>query len=122
MLIVPEADALTVEAKVQPQDIDHVRLGQATVLRFPAFNQRTTPEVNGEVTRVSADVTVDPKTGASFYTARISLPDSELARLGTLRLIPGMPVESFINTGERTVLSYLVKPLSDQIKKAFRGS
>jgi HlyD family secretion protein len=120
MLIVPEAEALTVEVKVQPQDIDHVRLGQAAVLRFSAFNQRTTPEINGVVTRVSADVTQDPKTGASYYTARVGLPEDELARLAGLKLVPGMPVESFIKTGERTVLSYLVKPLHDQVMKAFR--
>jgi HlyD family secretion protein len=64
--------------KVQPQDIDHVRLGQAAVLRFSAFNQRTTPEINGVVTRVSADVTQDPKTGASYYTARVGLPEVNL--------------------------------------------
>ena len=120
MLIVPEAEALTVEVKVQPQDIDHVRLGQAAVLRFSAFNQRTTPEINGVVTRVSADVTQDPKTGASYYTARVGLPEGELGRLAGLKLVPGMPVESFIRTGERTVLSYLVKPLHDQVMKAFR--
>lgn len=120
MLIVPAADALTVEAKIQPQDIDHVRLGQHAVLRFAAFNQRTTPEINGEVSRVSADVTQDQKTGASYYTARISLSPEEIVRLGGLRLVAGMPVEAYIRTGERTVLSYLVKPLSDQVTKAFR--
>ena len=73
MLIVPEADELTVEAKVAPQDIDQVRIGQEAVLRFSAFNQRTTPEINGEVSRVSADVTQDQQTGASYYTVRIAL-------------------------------------------------
>lgn len=120
MLIVPEGDLLTVEAKIQPQDIDHVRLGQAAILRFPAFNQRTTPEVNGEVSRVSADVTQDQKSGATFYTVRIAMPERELARIEGLKLVAGMPVESFINTGDRTVLSYLVKPLSDQVTKTFR--
>jgi HlyD family secretion protein len=120
MLIVPEADALTVEAKIQPQDIDQVRLSQKAVLRFSAFNQRTTPELNGEVSRVSADVSQDAKTGASFYTIRIGVPEAELARLSGLRLVPGMPVESFIQTGERTVISYLTKPLQDQLMKAWR--
>src|SRR3954471_14287078 len=120
MLIVPRADALTVEAKIQPQDIDQARLGQKAVLRFSAFNQRTTPELNGEVSRVSADVSQDAKTGAAFYTIRIGVPDAELARLSGLRLVPGMPVESFIQTGERTVISYLTKPLQDQIVKAWR--
>src|SRR3954462_7338053 len=117
MLIVPEADALTVEAKIQPQDIDQVRIGQKAVLRFSAFNQRTTPELNGEVSRVSADVSQDAKTGAAYYTIRITVPEAELARLNGLKLVPGMPVESFIQTGERTVISYLTKPLTDQIAK-----
>lgn len=120
MLIVPEADTLTVEAKVQPQDIDQLHPGQATMLRFPAFSQRTTPELNGDVSRISADVTQDQKTGANYYTVRITFPDTEIARLGAIKLVPGMPVEAFIQTSPRTVLSYLVKPLDDQITKAFR--
>ena len=120
MLIVPDADRLTVEIRVQPQDIDSVRLGQRAVLRFSAFNARTTPEVDGTVTRVSADVTADQKTGQSYYTARVGFSGVELARLGELRLVPGMPVEAHLQIGERTVLSYLVKPLSDQIAKAWR--
>ena len=120
MLIVPEAEALTVEAKIQPQDIDQVRFGQNAVLRFSAFNQRTTPELNGKVSRISADVTQDQKTGASFYTVRISVPEDEIARLEGLKLIAGMPVEAFIQTGERNVMSYLLKPLQDQIMRAFR--
>jgi HlyD family secretion protein len=120
MLIVPEADALTVEARVAPQDIDQLRVGQTAVLRFSAFNQRTTPELNGSVSRISADVVQDAKTGASYYTIRMSVPDGELARLDGRRLVPGMPVESFIQTGERTVISYLTKPLTDQLAKAWR--
>ena len=120
MLIVPEADQLAVEVKIQPQDIDNVRLDQAATLRFPAFNQRVTPEIDGVVSRVSADVTTDPKTGLSYYTARIRVPDDQRQRLGSARLVPGMPVESFMQLGDRSVLSYLVKPLSDQIAKAWR--
>ena len=120
MLIVPEADQLAVEVKIQPQDIDNVRLDQAATLRFPAFNQRVTPEIDGVVSRVSADVTTDPKTGLSYYTARIRVPDDQRQRLGAARLVPGMPVESFMQLGDRSVLSYLVKPLSDQIAKAWR--
>jgi HlyD family secretion protein len=120
MLIVPEADALTVEAKVPPQDIDQVRLGQTAVLRFSAFNQRTTPELNGKVSRVSADVSLDQRSGSTFYTIRVGVPETELARLKGLKLVPGMPVESFIQTGERSVISYLTKPLADQITRAFR--
>jgi HlyD family secretion protein len=109
-----------VEAKIQPQEIDQVRVGQSAVLRFSAFNQRTTPELNGEVSLLSADVSEQQKTGARCYTVRIAVPQSELERLGGLKLVPGMPVESFIQTNARTVISYLVKPLHDQITRAFR--
>ena len=121
MLIVPEADVLTVEAKLAPQDIDQVRVGQSAALRFSAFNQRTTPELNGVVSRVSADLTTDQRTGAAYYVVRITLSESEIGRLDGLRLVPGMPVEAFIRTGERTVLSYVTKPFTDQINRAFRG-
>ena len=120
MLIVPAADQLAVEVKIQPQDIDNVRLDQAAVLRFSAFNQRTTPEIDGLVTRISADVSQDPKTGATYYTARISVPEAEKARLGSVRLVPGMPVEAYVQLGDRSVLSYLTKPLADQVAKAWR--
>jgi len=120
MLIVPASDQLLVEVRVQPQDIDNVRVGQKAVLRFPAFNTRTTPEIDGEVTRVSADVTQDPKTGQSYYTARIRIREDQKERLKGLRLVPGMPAESFTQIGERSVLSYLTRPLTDQIAKAWR--
>jgi membrane fusion protein, type I secretion system len=120
MLIVPESDALDVEAKIQPQDIDQIRIEQGAVLRFSAFNSRTTPELNGVVIRVSADVSEDQKNGAHYYTVRISVPQSEVARLEGLRLLPGMPVEAFVQTSPRTVLSYLVRPLHDQLARAFR--
>jgi len=120
MMIVPQADALSVEAKVNPQDIDKLAIGQKTLLRLSAFNQRTTPELNGVVMRVSPDVTTDQRTGQSYYTIRVSLPREEVGRLGEAKLIPGMPVEAFIQTGERTMLSYLIKPLSDQLMRTFR--
>jgi len=120
MLIVPEADALAVEVKVLPQDIDQLRLGQSAGLRFSAFNQRTTPEISGTISRVSADVSTDQRSGQSFYTVRIALPAEETARLGNVKLVPGMPVEAFIKTYDRTVLSYFIKPLEDQVMRAFR--
>ena len=121
MMIVPQADDLSVEAKVNPQDIDKLQIGQKTVLRLSAFNQRTTPELNGIVSRVSADVTTDQRTGQSYYTIRVSMPAAEVARLGdNVKLIPGMPVEAFVQTGDRTMLSYLMKPLSDQLMRSFR--
>jgi HlyD family secretion protein len=120
MLIVPSADALIVEAKVTPHDIDQVQLDQPVVLRFPTFNQRTTPELNGTVTRVAADVTKDDRTGTTYYQVRIALRGGELARLNGLRLVPGMPAEAFIRTSDRSMLSYLFKPLTDQARRAFR--
>ena len=120
MMVVPRADSLTVEARLAPPDIDQVRVGQRAVLRFSAFNQRTTPELNGEVQVVAADVSQDPKTGVYYYTVRIALPPQELERLGGLKLVPGMPLETFIQTGSRTVISYLMKPLTDQVARAWR--
>jgi HlyD family secretion protein len=121
MMIVPQADDLSVEAKVDPKDIDKLQIGQKTLMRLSAFNQRTTPELNGLVTRVSADVTTDQRTGQSYYTIRVSLPPTEVARLGdNNKLIPGMPVEAFVQTGDRTMMSYLIKPLHDQLMRSFR--
>lgn len=120
MFIVPDSDRLTVEAKVNPQDIDKVHVEQRATLRFTAFNFRTTPEIFGEVTQVSADITTDQHTNQSYYTIRVSMAPDQVARLGNVRLVPGMPVEAFVQTGERTVMSYLMKPLTDQINRAFR--
>jgi HlyD family secretion protein len=120
MLIVPEADNLTVEAKVNPQDIDQVRIGQTALLRLSAFNQQTTPEINGSVTRISADAASDQRTGLTYYTIRIAMPPEEVAKLGEVTVIPGMPVEAFVQTGERTMLSYFMKPLNDQLMRVFR--
>lgn len=120
MMIVPDADNLQVEAKVNPQDIDNLQIGQKAALRFSAFNQGTTPEIDGSVTRVSADITTDQRTGQSYYTIRITLPRNVARQLGDVKLLPGMPVEAFVQTGERTVISYLMKPLQDQFMRAFR--
>jgi HlyD family secretion protein len=120
MLVVPEADTLMVEAKVEPKDIDQVQFGQQVLLRFSAFNMRTTPEISGTVVRVGADTSTDQRTGQSYYLVRIAMTPEEVARLGEVKLTPGMPVEAFIETGNRTVISYLVKPLQDQLKRTFR--
>jgi HlyD family secretion protein len=120
MLIVPAADNLLVEAKVDPKDIDQVQFGQPVVLRFSAFNMRTTPELNGNVVRISADTTTDQRTGQSYYLVRISMTADQIGRLGDVKLSPGMPVEAFIQTGDRTMISYLVKPLRDQLMRSFR--
>lgn len=120
MLIVPNEDALVVETHVQPQDIDQIRIGQEAGLKFTSFSQRLTPELSGEVMVVSADVAQDQKTGANFYTVRLSVKETEVAKLGGARLVPGMPVETFIKTADRTPIAYLMKPLRDQMARAFR--
>jgi HlyD family secretion protein len=121
MLIVPDGDSLAIEARIAPHEIDQVHMGQRAVVRFTAFNQRTTPELNGEIVRIGADVTQEEKKGESYYAVRIRIADDELVRLDGLKLVAGMPVEAFIQTTPRTVVSYLVKPLGDQIARAFKG-
>ncbi|MFG1404396.1 HlyD family type I secretion periplasmic adaptor subunit [Xanthobacter sediminis] len=122
MQIVPQIGALTAEARIAPQDIDQLTLGQSATLRLTAFNRNTTPELFGVVVRLSADLEADPQTGAAFYRAAISIPGPEIARLPTgLSLVPGMPVEAFLMTGDRTVASYLLKPLRDHATRAFRA-
>jgi HlyD family secretion protein len=120
MLIVPQSDNLLVEVKVDPKDIDQVQFGQQVVLRFTSFNVRTTPELKGTVSRIAADTNTDQRTGQSYYLVRIAMTADEIKLLGEVKLTPGMPVEAFISTGERTMLSYLVKPLHDQLMRAFR--
>jgi HlyD family secretion protein len=120
MLIVPDADVLAVEVKIAPRDIDQVYVGQTATMRFAAFNQKTTPEIDGDISMVSADLTQDQRTGSSYYTARVVLKRDELAKLGSAKLVPGMPVDVFIKTQGRTALSYLTKPLWDQAERAMK--
>ncbi len=120
MFIVPETDTLLAEVKVNPRDIDQVQFSQPVLLRFSAFDVRTTPEINGTVVRIAADTTTDQRTGQSYYLVRISMTADEIKRLGNVKLTPGMPVEAFIQTGERTLMSYLIKPLHDQLMRSFR--
>jgi len=120
MLIVPEADELILQAQVMPQDIDKVRSGQIAHIRFPAFNSRLTPEVAAEVTQISADTSRIDASSPPFYSVRLMISATELAKLGDNKLKPGMPAEAFIQTAERTPFSYLVKPLLDQFQNAWR--
>lgn len=120
MVIVPQNEKLVVEAKIAPQDIDQVRSHKIAVVRFPAFNQRTTPSLNATIESVSAEVTREPQNNLQYYTARIRIEDEEMKRLGALELVPGMPAEIQIRTTERSALSYFVKPLEDQFAKAFK--
>lgn len=120
MTIVPDTDSLIVETRITPQEIDQVWLGQPAVLRFTNFNQRTTPEIDGEVSRIGADVTRDDKTSPTYFVVRIAIDPRQILKLGKTRLMPGMPVEVFLRTTDRTLLSYLVKPLADQMHRTFR--
>jgi membrane fusion protein, type I secretion system len=119
MEIVPDSDALQIEARLPPQDIDHVHSGQRSYVRFSAFNQRTTPQLEGVVSYVSADLSRDPRTNAAYYTIRVILTKKERRRLGNLQLVSGMPAEVFLETGSRTMMSYILKPISDQLQRTF---
>jgi HlyD family secretion protein len=120
MEIVPNTDELQIEARLPLNEIDHVRSGQQALVKFSAFNQRTTPQLNGVVSFVSADTTRDKQTNAApFYTVRVTLPGEERRRLGSLQLVSGMPTEVFLQTGSRTMMSYLLKPITDQLQRTF---
>jgi HlyD family secretion protein len=120
MLIVPEADELILQAQVMPQDIDKVRPGQIAHIRFPAFNSRLTPEVAAEVTQISADTSRIDASTPPFYTVRLMISATELAKLGDNKLKPGMPAETFIQTEAQTPMTYFLKPLTDQFAHALR--
>ncbi|WP_457584506.1 HlyD family type I secretion periplasmic adaptor subunit [Ensifer canadensis] len=118
--LVPMDAALKIQARLSPTDIDQVFSGQVAKLRFSAFNQRTTPELSGHITYVSAATSNDPNSGETYYLADVGVTQGELTKLGHNKLIPGMPVEVFISTEQRTALSFLSKPLTDQFSRAFR--
>ena len=120
MEIVPTQDALTIEAKVSPYDIDQLSIGQAATLRFSAFNAQTTPQINGKLEHISAERVTEERTGQTYYKVRVDVTEKERKRLGNLKLVPGMPLEVFIQTSERSLLSYITKPLRDQFSRAFR--
>ncbi|MCH4152929.1 MAG: HlyD family type I secretion periplasmic adaptor subunit [Sphingobium sp.] len=120
MEIVPTQDALTIEAHVSPYDIDQLSIGQPATLRFSAFSAQTTPQLNGKVDNISAERITDERTGQSYYKIGVAVSEQERKRLGGLKLVPGMPVEVFVQTTERSLLSYLTKPLRDQFSRAFR--
>jgi HlyD family secretion protein len=123
MLVVPFSDDLVIEAKVAPQDVDQLELGATAAVRIMAGNQRTMPEIRGVLSYISADLTREQPNGQqqqAYYQVRVSLSPAELARLGEFRLLPGMPAEVFIQTSARTPLQYLLKPLREQIARAFR--
>ena len=120
MEIVPDTDQLVVKAHIGITDIDNVVIGQPAFLRFSALSMRTTPELQGKVTQVDPNRTVDQTTGAAYYNATVEITPTEFAKLGKAELSVGMPVEVFIQTGERTILNYIMRPLSDQFARALR--
>jgi HlyD family secretion protein len=120
MMIVPSDELLHLEAKVAPMDYDQVQLGQAAKIKLMAFNQRTTPELNGTISRLSADVVREQQTGLVYYVIRVAIPQSELDRIAPLRIAAGMQAEVFLQTDERSAASYLVRPMLDQFARTFR--
>ncbi len=120
MLIVPELDNLIINARITPQDIDQVGVGQLAMVRFPAFNQRTTPQVEAKVSYVSADLTQPKDNMPPYFAVKLKLDEEAIGKLGENKLIPGMPAEAFIQTRARTPFSYLIQPLKDQVTRAFR--
>jgi membrane fusion protein, type I secretion system len=119
MEVVPDSDDLQIEARLQPNDIDQVRTGQKAFVRFSAFNQRVTPQISGIVSYVSPDTSRDQQSNALYFTVRVILLEEERRRLAGLQLVSGMPAEVFMQTGSRTMLSYLLKPITDQLQRAF---
>ena len=122
LYLVPQDRPFVIAAQISPINVDEVRIGQPVTLRFAAFDARTTPELFGQISRVSADALVDERSKVSYYRAEVMLDPGEIEKLGGLVLIPGMPVEVFIRTGERTPLAYLLKPLAEYFNRAFRES
>ena len=122
LYLIPQDRPLIITAQVQTIDVDQVFVGQKVRLMFPAFSARTTPELNGHVVTVSADVLVDERAQMAYYKAEIALDPGEIDRLEGLTLIPGMPVETFIQTGARSPMAYLLKPFTDYFAAAFRES
>jgi HlyD family secretion protein len=128
---VPENDRLIIEARIKPTDIDVIHSGLLAKVALSAYRTRTTPQLTGRVLQVSADALTDarePEGAASavrsnartYFLARIEIEPSDLARLKDVRLAPGMPVEVFVETGERTLIRYLMQPVIDSFRRAFR--
>ncbi len=121
MYVIPQDQPLVIAGRIEPIHIDQVYLGQPAGLRFSAFEQRVTPELTGHVTAVSADAFTDEVTGQTYYRVEVLPDEGEMAKLGDKTVLPGMPVEIFIKTDERTPLSYLTKPLTDYFSRSIRG-
>ncbi|WP_066589964.1 HlyD family type I secretion periplasmic adaptor subunit [Sphingomonas pruni] len=119
--IVPDRDNMIVEARIRPQDVDQVRVGQAARITFSGFNRQTTPDIPGKLIFVSPDLTADQRTGQSYYRIKVRLDADALARAPQIALKAGMPAETFVETGNRSILSFLIKPLLDQLRYSMRS-
>lgn len=122
LTIVPQDRPLVVTARIPPIHVDEIAVGQPAEMVFPAFPARDTPHLTGRISRISADALTDPQTGAPFFTAEVELTDAERARLGDRSLLPGMPVEVYLETGRRSALAYLLHPFTAYFTRAFRES
>ncbi len=121
MMIVPTQDNLVIDLRLNPLDVDKVSVGQKVIIRIPGLNPRTTPDLPARVIQMAPDLTRDPQTGISFFQARVELDESALDLLpADETLLPGMPAEAYIQTGQRTVLTYLLEPLEEQFRRAMR--
>jgi HlyD family secretion protein len=121
MMIVPTQDRLVIEVRLNPLDVDKVSVGQKVIIRIPGFNARTTPDLPARVTQIAPDLTRDQQTGISYFQARVMLDDGAIRLLPEGEsLVPGMPAEAYIQTGNRTVLTYLLEPLEEQFRRAMR--
>jgi len=118
--IVPTGQGVDFEVWVHPVSIDSVYPGQTVQLRFPAFDPRRTPSIKGTVQTISPDTITDPATRQSYYAVGVVVSEEEMARLGSVELVPGMPISAFLQTHARSVLSYLVEPISNLLSVAFR--
>ncbi|SEN32481.1 Biotin-lipoyl like [Loktanella fryxellensis] len=123
LYLIPQDRPLVIATQVQVTDVDQIFVGQDVVLRLAAFDQRRTPELTGEVTQISADAFQDERNGLSFYRAEVRMDDGEIEKLPPgMTLIPGMPVEAYVRTADRSPMDYFIKPLADHFAKAFRES
>jgi HlyD family secretion protein len=122
LYLVPQDRPLVIAAQVPPIHIDQIHVGQPVELVFSAFSSRTTPQLNGKISKISADSFVDQATQAAYYRAEIVLDEGEIARLEGQALLPGMPVDAFIQTQAQTPLAYLIKPFTDYFSRALRES
>lgn len=118
--IVPDDDVLVAEARISPNDIDVVHAGLDARVVLSAYKRRNTPQLDGKVLQVSPDVILDEQSHEGYFVARIAIDGGELAKLEDVHLSPGMPVEVFIRTGERSTLDYLLQPVADSLRRAFR--